>query len=110
MARKINSTSTVSFTSTEAKNGDKSLTWDFNEAAIERFGKGAGMRLNIGTAFFLASKDDRDMMVEFFGKGVIRRGLLVLGKSSKASETDRNKAKAMAATLATLVAADVAAA
>jgi hypothetical protein len=95
MARNTN-TATVSF---DLSKDGNTLTWDFNESAKERFGRGTGMRLNIGTAYFLATKDDRDMLVGFFGKGVVRRGLLVLAKGRNTSEADAKKATALAGSL-----------
>lgn len=103
MARNIN---TAAVSVTTVKDGNKThLTFDFNEKAIERFGKGAGMRLCIGTAYFLATKEDRETLVNFFGKGAVRRGLLVLAKGRNTSEADSGKASVLAATLVTRSAA-----
>lgn len=80
----------------------ENMTFQFNEKAQERFGKGEGLRVNIGTAYFLANKDDRQTLVEFWGRGVVRRGLLVLAKSRYASDADKEKAAKMAEDLRTV--------
>lgn len=103
MAKNTN-TATVTF---NLSNDGLTLDWDFNAKAQERFGKGTGMRHCIGAAYFLASKDERVMMTDFFGKGVVRRGLLVLAKGRNTVDADREKAANLAATLTTLSAVDV---
>jgi hypothetical protein len=84
-----------------------SLSFEFNEAAITRFGKGSGLRLNIGTAYLLSNKADREVLVSFFGKGAVRRGLMVLGKSTSANDKDRAAAKVLAESLRTVTAKQV---
>lgn len=82
-------------------NADDTMTMDFNAAAQERFGKGEGLRLNIGTAYFLADKDDRQTLVDFWGRGAVRRGLMVLAKGRHTSESDAKKAADLAESLRT---------
>lgn len=42
----------------------------------------AGQRYTLGLAFFLGSKADREALTAFYGKGVIRRGLLVTSRAT----------------------------
>lgn len=97
-----NNTAKVTFT--YAKDGSE-VRWDFNEAAQARFGKGKGLRLNIGTAYLLANKDERETFVSFMGQGAVRRGLLVLAKGRHTSEADAKKAATLAESLRTSTAA-----
>jgi hypothetical protein len=103
MARNTNTKSAAVVIAVE---GD-SLSWEFNQAALDRFGKGEGMRTNIGTAYLIGSKADREALVTFFGKGAVRRGLLVLAKGRSTNEADSKAAKDLAESLRTLTAKKV---
>lgn len=103
MARNTNTKSAAVVITVE---GD-SLSWEFNQAALDRFGKGEGMRTNIGTAYLIGSKADREALVTFFGKGAVRRGLLVVSKGRNTNEADSKTAKELAESLRTLTAKKV---
>jgi hypothetical protein len=93
-----NTKNTAKVTLSFSKDGEH-LDWGFNEAAQERFGKGEGLRHNIGCGYFLANKDERDALVTFFGKGAVRRGLMVLARGRHTNESDAQKATALAESL-----------
>jgi hypothetical protein len=86
------------------------VSYDFNDAAIKRFGKGAGHRLNLGTVYFLANKEDRARWIECWGRGAVRRGLMVLAKGRNTNEKDAKAALALAESLRTAQATTAAAA
>lgn len=103
MARNTNTKSAAVVITVE---GD-SLSWEFNQAALDRFGKGEGLRTNIGTGYLIGSKADREALVTFFGKGAVRRGLLVVSKGRNTNEADSKTAKELAESLRTVTAKKV---
>lgn len=83
---------------TIAQSGDE-ISIDFNDAALDRFGKGKGWRLTLGTAYLLADQAGREVLANGFGTGAVRRGLLVVAKGRNTQEADRTNAASLAASL-----------
>lgn len=66
----------------------------------------AGQRYTLGLAFFLGSKADREALTAFYGKGVIRRGLLVTSRATSDAGIAKDVA-ALAESLRTVTAKKV---